>query len=150
MYRLRPSRDTRISIFSNVEHYAVSISTIGSCMPSLRLRCLDVSCAPGVHTHRERVRVGLQYVRSSGGRGDGMAKVLKCIAANRSLSQSLLLINNDRNGITCSSNCHTLEVTLVCEGIPLTVCLTQPCTGGPGYEFTMIWHFLCECTQLCS
>ncbi len=32
---------TRTSIFRNFQHYAVYVSTIGSCMPSRRLRRLD-------------------------------------------------------------------------------------------------------------
>ncbi len=35
------TRRTRTSIFSNIQHYAVYVSTIGSCMPSHRLRRLD-------------------------------------------------------------------------------------------------------------
>ncbi len=36
------TRSTRISIFSNIQHYTVYVSTIGSCMPYRRLRQLDV------------------------------------------------------------------------------------------------------------
>ncbi len=32
---------TRTSIFSNIQHYAVYVSTIGSCMPSRHLRRVD-------------------------------------------------------------------------------------------------------------
>ncbi len=35
------TRSTRTSILSNIQHYAVYVSTIGSCMPSRRLRLLD-------------------------------------------------------------------------------------------------------------
>ncbi len=35
------TRSTRTSIFSNIQHYAVYVSTIGSCMPSRRLWQLD-------------------------------------------------------------------------------------------------------------
>ncbi len=35
------TRSTRTSTFSNIQHYAVYVSTIGSCMPSRRLRRLD-------------------------------------------------------------------------------------------------------------
>ncbi len=35
------TRSTRTSIFSNIQHFAVYVSTFGSCMPSRRLRRLD-------------------------------------------------------------------------------------------------------------
>ncbi len=37
----RQSYSTRISIFSNIQHYAVYVSTMGRCMPSRSLRWLD-------------------------------------------------------------------------------------------------------------
>ncbi len=41
------TRSTGTSIFSNIQHYAVYVSTIGSCMPSRRLRRLDAPLIPG-------------------------------------------------------------------------------------------------------
>ncbi len=43
------TRSTRISMFSVCEHYAVYVSTIGSCMPSCRLRRLAVPLLHIVH-----------------------------------------------------------------------------------------------------
>ncbi len=44
------TRSTRASIFSNIQHYAVYASTIGSCMPSRRLRRLDAPLLISIFT----------------------------------------------------------------------------------------------------